>query len=284
MRQIDMRDFPKSVAWLVVLMVVFLLVKFPHGFWNLHKDVLHHENFHDFFQQLNHTSCPLSMDMLPYGMITPEEVCFLYKCGLMLDGPFLEQGSFGGLSTVALAMGIRDSGVSKTLVSFDIYPLSPELHESYPNIPNYFEKVRDGAIEHIWGSTSLKLSNSSYNQFVPVSASRGGQFHYIYDQIAKYNLFDYVFLGVGRAIPALPYQVVWSDCAHDDDEVSFNAEFWKNVRRKTWGGRTSDNVLFAFHDTYLHSSHARILRTILQPTREEHVAPNIVAYVSPTIS
>ena len=45
---------------------------------------VHDENFHDFFQQLNHTSCPLSMDMIPYGMITPEEVCFLYKCGLIL--------------------------------------------------------------------------------------------------------------------------------------------------------------------------------------------------------
>lgn len=234
-------------------------------------------NLQEFLQNFHKIKCPLIDSDLPLGMIGLDESCFLYKCGLVLDGPFLEQGSWGGRSTVALAMGIRDSGLRKTLISFDIYPLSPKLHEIYPDIPNYFQELKNGDfIEHIWNETNLQISKQTYEAFFKqVTGTEGGQFNYIYNSIAKHNLFEFVFLGVGHAIPHLPYSLVWSDCAHDQNEVLYNAKFWTGLRQQ--------ETLFAFHDTDESSEHTVTLREILKPTMEAQVSSSIHAFVSPAL-
>jgi hypothetical protein len=225
---------------------------------------------------LRRVTCPYThLDQLPFGMLNLQECCFLYKCGLLLDGPFLEQGSFGGRSTVALASGIKQSGKKTTFVSVDTYPLSPQVHPHLPHVPSYFERTEAGYVEHIWNKTVLHLSDASYDtMFAPVTGGQGGQFYQLYNNLARWDVLDHVFFGAGVTVPVLEYGMVFSDCAHDADEVDFHKQFWGElVGRKP--------VVFAFDDTSKHSTWVPTLRRVVNPVAEFEVGSMYVMISSP---
>jgi hypothetical protein len=165
----------------------------------------------------------------------------LYALARTLDGPFLEIGSWAGLSTSIIAYGIRDSGRPKAFVTCE---LDPKL--------DWWRPLPDGRIGFFppaspdvpCGSCSRELFERT---MVPVVSQPGGVVGCLRRNLERLGLTRYVDIVVGdfTRAPTLPYRFLFADTLHDVHEVRVNAprllEYLRDGAVFAADDRTSEN-------------------------------------------
>lgn len=150
------------------------------------------------------------------GWLTPRERSTLYALARCLEGPILEIGSWAGLSTTAIARGVRDSGKPKSFDTIDINP-------SEANFVSSDDEV--GFL--VSGNTQFVgvISAASYESMLPVLRYPGGPVGLLRENLKRLNLSNYVSIHVGdfRNLAPRKYNLVFCDALHDLVEIKQNA-------------------------------------------------------------
>jgi len=150
------------------------------------------------------------------GMISPLERQMLYAMGRWLPGPVVEIGSWMGLSTTAIARGIRDSRMPKKFDTFDL-KMTPE----------YFRPVVGGIGLFLPGDPEPHgvCSEQLYQEEVfPFITAPGGSNRLLLDNLERLGLSKFVVAHVGdfRLWPAHLCGLVFCDALHDLHEIEVN--------------------------------------------------------------
>jgi hypothetical protein len=168
------------------------------------------------------------------GWMTPRERQLLYALGLWLPGPVVEIGSWLGLSTTAIARGIRDSGEQKRFDTFDLklttdmyHPVEDGMAFCLPDdpVPLWVNSKRD------YEATILPFINKP-----------GGSNQILRDNLARLGLSKFVTDHVGdfKRMPAHACRWLFCDIVHNFREIDVNAPF---IRRFL-----SSNSILVCHD------------------------------------
>jgi hypothetical protein len=151
------------------------------------------------------------------GWITPRERQVLYAMGRWLAGPVLEVGSWLGLSTTAIARGIRDSGQPKRFDSIDL-----------KLTPNDFRLVNGGVGLFLPGDDEpygVCPEQFYRTEILPFISAPGGSNQILRGHLARLGLSKFVSVHIAdlRAWPASTCAWVFCDATHDLREIETNA-------------------------------------------------------------
>jgi predicted O-methyltransferase YrrM len=152
------------------------------------------------------------------GWLTPHERQTLYALAFCLPGPILEIGSWVGLSTTALAMGIKDSGASKQFDTVDLNPPPEWFRPVGPDTIGFFPKDSLAPL----GTCPL---DSFEKEIEPIITAPGGQLGALKRTLAQTDLSSFVSVHTGdfRDLPDVKYNLVFCDALHDEEETYRNA-------------------------------------------------------------
>lgn len=183
------------------------------------------------------------------GWLTLSERRVLHALAYWLDGPFLEIGSWLGLSTSCIASGIRRSGIPKRFISNDLNP----------TVANF--RPTDGGIGlFIPSDSDINLGDcpvGEYEQNIrPFLERPGGVMGCLKENLERNDLLRFVEIIVGPfadAVPSLEYRFVFCDCLHNPVEI------YRNV--PSIATLVSSGGIFACHDTT--DENEACLRTLL---------------------
>jgi len=153
----------------------------------------------------------------PAGLL-PMNAARFYALARWAPGPILEIGSWVGLSTTAIARGIKDSGVNE---AFDTIDLNPTIE--------WFRPCADGAIGFYLPNQSESFGNCSQDEFkksiAPIVSIPGGPVTLLRKHLTRCGLDNLVSIHVGdfRNLPPRRYRFVFCDALHDQNEITHNA-------------------------------------------------------------
>jgi predicted O-methyltransferase YrrM len=162
-------------------------------------------------------SCSDEHSNIP-GWLTANERRALYALARWAPGPILEIGSWVGLSTTAIARGIKDSGVNK---AFDTIDLNPTIE--------WFRPCADGTIGFYLPNQSEPFGKCSEDEFkksiAPIVSIPGGPVTLLRKHLTRCGLDNLVSIHVGdfRNLPLRKYRFVFCDALHDQNEITHNA-------------------------------------------------------------
>jgi hypothetical protein len=191
----------------------------------------------------------LNDDGIP-GWLSPRERQTLYALARWLPGPILEIGSWLGLSTTAIAKGIRDSGEHKRFDTIDL-PLTQDNFRPVAGGIGWFPH-RDRAVQVSVGSEEAFCA-----EILPVISAPGGSNAMLKQNLARLELTEFVRIHVGdfREYPGYCCGLVFCDTLHNLREVTLNGPHL----RKFLG----PNSIIACHDLGWNPSLVAALRDTL---------------------
>ncbi len=183
------------------------------------------------------------------GWLSPNERRALYALAYWRDGPFLEIGSWVGLSTSCIALGIRDSKRSIHFLSND---LSPSVNNFKPH---------KGAIGlFIPSDSSDCMATTSVEDYEsnlrPILEAPGGIMGCLKCNLARNGLADLIEIAEGDfrvAVPRMSYPFVFCDCVHSPEEIQANVPSMLPLM--------SPDCIVAFHDT--NAANERVIRSLV---------------------
>jgi len=179
--------------------------------------------------------------------------------GRWCPGPLLEQGPFAGLSTSALAAGVRDSYLidkqpKKTFFTVDIFPVHPDFADS--GYPHYWKRKIAGSDIMVDGVEVELYSNGRHigqtggwnsGGRAEVMAFPGGGLHnFLVAALHRNKLLEYVHVVTGASYPKLDYTCTFMDTAHTGPEILDRLPDWIETVRQ--GGNKTQ--ILAFHDEF----------------------------------
>ena len=152
------------------------------------------------------------------GWLTPKERQILYACGRWLSGPMTEIGSWCGLSTTAIARGIKDSGEAKPFKTYDLV-----LQE------DYFRPTQGGIGMFLPGdkvSRGICSEESYLTEIRPVITAPGGSKNVLTRNLAARGLLGQVEILTGDFREQAPVEskFIFCDCLHDEYEIETNTQ------------------------------------------------------------
>lgn len=150
------------------------------------------------------------------GWMTPGERQTLYSLARHMPGPITEIGPWVGLSTVAIAQGIRDSAQTKKFVTHDL-GLTTENFRPIGDKIGMFLPDSEAPL----GTCSVEEYNTG---ILPVLESPGGQIGMLRGNLEKFSVSDLVEIRIGdfkKKTPATS-AFVFCDALHDMTEVETN--------------------------------------------------------------
>jgi hypothetical protein len=159
------------------------------------------------------------------GFHTPKERQILYALARWLPGPIIEIGSWCGLSTTAIAQGIRDSGERK---SFHTYDLALTLDNIRP-VDGGMGLFLDGDdVPH--GVCTEELYQ---RDILPVLSAPGSSQGELRKNLERLGLTELVSIHVGdfRSFAPMVGGFVFCDSLHDLHEISCNAPALRHFLR-----------------------------------------------------
>jgi len=158
-----------------------------------------------------------SEQMLIRGFIYPRERQLLYGLARWLPGPIIEIGSWCGLSTTAIAHGIKDSGDRK---QFRTYDLALTLDNFRP-----FEGGYGMFLENDNVTLGVCSKEVYENRLFPVLSLPDAAQGELRRNIEKCGLTKFVNIQVGdfRTFPPIVCGLVFCDALHDLHEIALNA-------------------------------------------------------------
>jgi predicted O-methyltransferase YrrM len=183
------------------------------------------------------------------GWLSPKERQTLYALARWLPGPIIEIGSWIGLSTVAIAQGIRDSGQQKRFTAYD-----------WGLTKDNFRKV-DGGVGVFASGTTEPLVMCTLETFnhdiLPILSVPGGQFGKLRENLRSFGVSDLVEVVVADFKTVRPPKagLVFCDTLHNLYEIEINAPHLSKFLR--------NGSILACHDVGYHSDHVSALRSIL---------------------
>ncbi len=167
------------------------------------------------------------------GWLHPAERQLLYGLGLHMDGPILEIGAWVGLSTVAIARGIRASGQDKAFTSCDLGLTT-----------DHFRPVEDGMIGmFVDGENMGNCSQRAYREtMLPILSSPGGAAGQLKRNLKSAGVDDLVevVLGDFKTLDLPVANVLFCDATHNLKEIETNAPGLRRLLRP--------GSIIAFHD------------------------------------
>jgi hypothetical protein len=180
------------------------------------------------FEKIN--SLPLlraSLSRLPFddpaqgvgGWMSLNEQRALYALARYCQGPILEIGPWLGLSTICIARGILDSGVSKKFVTAELAPTLRNFKPAENNSIGFFYP-EDSQLP--MGACSLEIFERDIK---PVLEHPEGLLGQLRSNLTTKNVADAVeiFVGDFRALPPTKYRFLFTDSMHDENEINRNA-------------------------------------------------------------
>lgn len=170
------------------------------------------------------------------GWLRPNERKALYAVARWAPGPFLEIGSWVGLSTSYIAYGIRDSRVIKPFLAAE---LNPHIENYRPyDVGIGFFVPPDAEVPH--GVCSHDLFE---REIKPVVTAPGGVIGQLRSNLARFGLLELVEIYEGdfREMPQRTFRFIFLDIMHDLEEITNNAP---GIRRFIAPG-----TIMACHDT-----------------------------------
>ena len=153
------------------------------------------------------------------GWMTARERQTLYALARWLPGPIVEIGSWVGLSTTAIAQGIRDSGQSKRFDTFDL-KLTPDNFRPVEGGMGFFVPDDPVAV-----ATTTELSYRT--DVLPILSKPGGSNEVLRANLARLGLPKFVndHIGDFRRAPAHPCRWMFCDTLHSLREIEVNAPY-----------------------------------------------------------
>jgi predicted O-methyltransferase YrrM len=150
------------------------------------------------------------------GWMTPGERQTLYSLARHMPGPITEIGPWVGLSTVAIAQGIRDSAQTKQFVTYDL-GLTTDNFRPIDDKIGMFLPDSDAPL----GTCSVEAYNT---EILPVLESPGGQIGMLRSNLEKFSVSDLVEIRIGDFKQKTPRTsgFVFCDALHDMTEVETN--------------------------------------------------------------
>jgi hypothetical protein len=152
------------------------------------------------------------------GWLTWRERKMLYGLARYATGPIIEVGSWVGLSTIAIAQGIRDSAKLKPFTTFDL-----------PTTLDNFRKMPNGNIGFFVDHSQIPFGQCSEDTFNleirPIVSRDGGARYVLLDNLAKADLLRFVTVVTAnfKSVQAIPSGFVFCDALHDEGEINANA-------------------------------------------------------------
>jgi len=188
-------------------------------------------------------------------LISQYERLLLYILAKFSSGNILEEGSYCGCSTIYLAAGARDNGNNfydngNNFLTSDIFASGIENSNS----PMRYTITNENKIGlKVWNELIFEFDSISYNYaFNDVlnhnSIYNGNMLSCLYHQLYQQNLHHNVTIiaGLVKNIASLiDYHLIWSDAAHDLNEINKNSKIWKII---TNNSIKHHNMIFCFHD------------------------------------
>jgi hypothetical protein len=183
------------------------------------------------------------------GWLMPNERRALYALSRWLDGPIMEIGSWAGLSTVAIAEGIRDSGRRR---AFWAVELNPGMENSRP--------VEGGVGFFVAGEDAPHgvCSQAMFDRDIrPVLEAPGGVVGQLRRNLRERGLEQLVTIEVGdfRLLRARTVKMLFCDALHDEAEISANAPAFARF--------LEPGSVLACHDVGSKPHHVELLRSII---------------------
>jgi hypothetical protein len=171
------------------------------------------------------------------GWLTLAERRALYSIARWSPGPFLEIGSWLGLSTTIIALGIADSGDSK---EFDTCEFNPTLANFRPTANGQIGFFIPADSSQAMGLCSCEVFE---NEIKPVVGHPDGVGGLLQKNLARAGVSALVRVSLGdfRHLDARTYRCVFCDALHDETEIRRNAP---ELRRFLAPG-----AILACHDT-----------------------------------
>ena len=187
-------------------------------------------------------------------LISQYEQKLLYTLARYSPGNIIEEGSYCGCSTVFLAAGARDQlsfyDNGHSFITSDIFPAGIQNDHS----PMRYTVINDDKVGlKIWDEIIFDFPSVAYNHFFdtvlnPNSIYKGSMLSCLYSQLFEQNLHSNVTIVAGGSkniAGLIDYHLIWSDAAHDEDEINRNSLIWKKIARTSL---SRHNVIFCFHD------------------------------------
>ena len=183
------------------------------------------------------------------GWLTPIERQTLYSLAFSMSGPILEIGAWAGLSTTAIARGVKDS---KRLCQFDSIELNPTLNnfKSYQDKVGFF--VPGDNLPH--GTCTTEFYNKEIR---PVLEQDGGVAGVLKRNLEKLKLSQFVNIHFSdfHQIKPSHYNFVFCDALHDEAEIVKNAPHLKKL--------LNQGAILACHDVGNNPNLIKILKEFI---------------------
>ena len=197
------------------------------------ENVVSLKTLHSLLPRLMFTRVPEGIG----GWMSFDEQRALYALARYSRGPLLEIGPWLGISTICIARGILDSGVSKEFLTCELAPTLDNFRAVDDHLVGFFYPKES---EAAMGVGSLEIFERDIK---PVLEHPEGLLGQLRSNLANMKVADIVSIFVGdfRSSPARRYQFVFSDAMHDENEINRNAP---DLRRFV-----SEGTILACHDS-----------------------------------
>lgn len=151
------------------------------------------------------------------GWLSGNERRILYGLGRVMPGPIVEIGSWVGLSTTAIAQGIRDSGQMKPFYSYDL----PLTTANFKPVNGAIGMFVDGGTEPM-GTCSEECYRTD---ILPILLAPGGPVGQLRQNLKRFGLGDYVTIRTVdfKTAEPTPSRFIFCDIFHDANEIRANA-------------------------------------------------------------
>lgn len=189
----------------------------------------------DLASRINVTPCEVPTDGV-VGWLSWNERRALYSLARWIDGPFLEVGSWAGLSTCHIATAIRDSGTPKRFITTSLNETMSNFRDCGSSVGFFYPPESD----KVRGLASRELFEA---EIKPIVTSPGGVIGTLMRNLGRFDLEKYVEVLEGsfeEVAPKLNYRFVFADCLHDPDEIELNAPLLRDF--------LSRGTILACHD------------------------------------
>jgi hypothetical protein len=216
----------------------------------------------DLASWINLTPCEVPTEGVD-GWLSWNERRALYALASRIDGPFLEVGSWVGLSTCLIASAIRETGVTKRFITTCLNETMDNFKECGPSIGFFYPPGPDRPR----GLAPRELFEA---EIKPVITSPGGVIGTLKRNLDRLGLSRHVEIHEGsfeQVAPRLPYKFIFADVLHDPDEIELNAPLLRDF--------LESGMILACHDVAMDPRNEASLRKHL-PIGESFVVDSLL--------
>lgn len=181
------------------------------------------------------------------GWLSPRERQVLYALARWLPGPFLEIGSWVGLSTSHIATGIRDSGQRKQFIAAELNPTPANFRPEGDGYGFYYPPDSSE-------SMGVCTASAYRDEIEPILKSPGGVLGTLRRNLERQGLGNLVTIHEGHfsSAPKFDYKFIFCDAMHEPEEIERNATHLRPLLKP--------GVLLACHDLNCHPDNEAALR------------------------